>query len=175
MLDMKYCPAYFYVMLKYYSYGTTFAEVPDEVSLYITLSGCRIRCPECNSKWLWKFEGTPLTPDKLLTLIHEHSRCTCICIGGGDDFEELNILFKIIKKEGLKSCWYTGYDTIPKGINLGLLDYIKIGHFNGHPLNDSQTNQRMFKIHSEMNEENKVTYLKIEDITYVFYNKDNKI
>lgn len=169
-------------MLKYFTSSTTFAEVPDEVNLYITITGCRIRCPRCNSKWLWEHDGIPLTPERMRSLLNDNRRCTCICIGGGDDFEELNTLFKLIKTEGtqyrtegFKTCWYTGYDSIPKEINLGYLDYIKIGHFNGHPLNDSQTNQRMFKIHSEMNEENKVTHLKMEDITYVFYNKSNKM
>lgn len=164
-------------MLKYYSYGTTFAEVPDEISLYITLSGCRIRCPKCNSKWLWSFDGTPLTPDQLLNIMHRngHQRCTCVCIGGGDNFEELNALFKVIKREGLKACWYTGYDKIPKAINLSLLDFIKIGHYNGHPLNDPKTNQRMYKIYSNVNEEGKIVNLKMEDITHVFYDKSDKV
>lgn len=37
-------------MLKYDNYDITFQEIPDEVCLYITLTGCPIRCPECNSK-----------------------------------------------------------------------------------------------------------------------------
>ena len=169
-------------MLKYFASSTTFAEVPDEVNLYITITGCRIRCPRCNSKWLWKYDGIPLTPERMRTLLNDNRRCTCICIGGGDDFEELNVLFKLIKTEGtqyrtegFKTCWYTGYDSIPKEINLGYLDYIKVGHFNGYPLNDPHTNQKMMKIHSKMDEEGKVTYLKLENITHVFYDKSNKV
>ena len=77
---------------------------------------------------------------------------------------------KTIKSKGLKSCWYTGYDKIPKEINLALLDYIKIGHFNGKPLNNSETNQRMYKVNTII-KDGKIHNLKMEDITNVFYNK----
>lgn len=156
--------------MKYYSYAETFSEVPDEISLYITISGCKIRCPDCNSKWLWEDRGVIITPNILLRLIEDHKGITCVCIGGGDNFIELNTLFKVIKSKGLKSCWYTGYDKIPKEINLALLDYIKIGHFNGKPLNNSETNQRMYKVNTII-KDGKIHNLKMEDITNVFYNK----
>ena len=31
-------------------------------------------------------------------------------------------------------------------INLKYFDYVKIGHFNGKPLNDKDTNQRLYRI-----------------------------
>ena len=135
-------------MLKYLSVIESFTEVPDEISLYIPLTGCRIRCPECNSKWLWEFTGEELTPVKFLELLQKHRGITCVCIGGGEgDMQNLNALFQVAKAYKKKTCWYTGMDYIPDAINLKCLDYIKVGSYKGYPLDNPKTNQKFYEVH----------------------------
>ena len=135
-------------MLKYFRHSVSFTEVPDEMSVYIPLTGCKIRCKECNSKWLWEFSGTPLTPISLLEILRQYPKeITCICIGGGEnDLKALNSLFEFIHSHRINTCWYTGLDTLPTEISLRNLDYVKIGSFKEFPITDRRTNQRFYKI-----------------------------
>ena len=137
-------------MLKYNNYEVTFQEIPDEICLYITLTGCPIHCPECNSKWLWEDTGTELTIWEILRLIKENEGITCVVFGGGDgDLDKLHtLLFQIKKKHpDLKLAFYSG----SKNLHLILcdyLDYYKIGPFDSKhgPLNNPMTNQRLYQI-----------------------------
>ena len=140
-------------MLKYDNYAITFSEIPDEICLYITLTGCPIHCPECNSKWLWEDTGRELTFDELERLLEENKGITCIVFGGGDNdwdaLERLCVDFLNCSKyvEQVNLAVYSG----SKNINLNLcayLDYYKIGPFDSKcgPLNNPNTNQRLYKI-----------------------------
>ena len=161
-------------MLKYKAYQQVFSEVPDEITLYIPLTNCTIRCPECNSKWLWKDDGYELNHSVLEDLIRKNEGITCVCIGGGEtDFFTLNSLFELIKSYDLKTCWYTGLNKIPKEIDLRWLDFIKIGPFEGIPINEESTNQRFFTIKKEC-KDHKIIHLQLEDITNVFFSKHLK-
>ena len=44
-------------MLKYLYTREVFQEVPEEMSLAIAISGCRIRCKGCHSRELWEDKG----------------------------------------------------------------------------------------------------------------------
>lgn len=136
-------------MLKYDRYDITFAEVPKEISLYITITNCPIHCPNCNSKHLWDNNGMPLNWDNLNAIIHCQKGITCVTFGGGDSNpKEINKLAWHIRRSfpSLKICWYSGQDSISKDIDIQNFDYIKIGHFNGIPLNKKETNQIFWEI-----------------------------
>lgn len=137
-------------MLKYDNYAITFQEIPDEVCLYITLTGCPIHCPECNSKWLWEDTGTELTYEELDRIINENSGITCVVFGGGDgDIQALRFLCIQLKyhKPDLKIGFYSGNKTIYTNLTT-YLDYYKIGPFDSKygPLNNPMTNQRLYQI-----------------------------
>lgn len=134
-------------MLKYNSYAVTFSEYPDEISLYITLTGCTIRCPLCNSRHLWEDVGTPLDWDELHKIIKANSGITAVVFGGGNT-EEVSKLAHQIKLSipNLKTCWYTGLNEIPKELDLSDWNAVKIGSFIGYPLNDRKTNQIFYEI-----------------------------
>ena len=140
-------------MLKYNNYAITFAEVPDEVCLYITFANCPIRCNGCNSKHLWEDIGVPLKWDNLNTIIHCNTGITCVVFGGGDNYpKEIDKLAAHVKKStSLKVCWYSGQDSISKDINVANFDYIKVGHFNGTPINKEGTNQIMYQVNHLVN------------------------
>ena len=137
-------------MLKYNNYAVTFSEIPDEICLYITLTGCPIHCPECNSKWLWEDTGIELTFAELDQLIKENEGITCIVFGGGDgDLKTLANLCFDIKEEypNIKLAFYSGSKNIYTVIAT-YVDYYKIGPFDSKygPLNNPMTNQRLYKV-----------------------------
>lgn len=155
-------------MLKYNNYEVTFAEIPDEICLYITLTGCPIHCPECNSKWLWEDTGTELTIAKLEQLIKENSGITCVVFGGGDgSIITLDLICFQLKRKypDLKLAFYSG----SKNIHINLckyIDYYKIGPFDPKygPLNNPMTNQRLYKVEwIETNFENQLNLIDITD------------
>ena len=158
-------------MLKYDNYEVTFQEIPDEICLYITLTGCPIHCPECNSKWLWEDTGTELDYKELERLINENSGITCVVFGGGDaDPKALyELLFlEYLNERNIKFAFYSGSKDI-YGYLLRYLDYYKIGPFDSKygPLNNPMTNQRLYKI--ERTETNYADYVTLVDITDKFW------
>lgn len=136
-------------MLKYLYVREVFSEVPSEITLGISISGCTIHCKGCHSKELWRDKGTPLTIEEIDKLLNEHKGVTCICLMGGEhDIDALIELFMYTHKK-LKTAWYCGLDVIPKdkiGI-LEYLDYVKIGHYDHKlgGLDSPNTNQRFYE------------------------------
>ena len=52
-------------MLKYLYTKEIFLEVPSEISLGVSITGCTIHCYGCHSRELWEDKGNPLTIEKL--------------------------------------------------------------------------------------------------------------
>lgn len=145
----------------------TFAEVPDEISLCVNISGCPFRCPDCHSKWLWEDTGEELTEEVLFRLIGKNLGISCICIMGGLEDDVYSLLSKF-KGLGLKLAWYSGSEKLP-GHSLGaVLDYVKVGPYNSDfgPLTSRTTNQRFYRVDHIGEEEPEITY---HDITSRFW------
>lgn len=138
-------------MLRYANYCVTFREVPDEIALCINISGCKIRCMGCHSRYLWDEIGQYLDVSALKNLIEIHKGISCVCLMGGDhEFESILKLGKAIKKFGLKAAWYSGRDILEDEA-LEVFDYIKLGRFieSLGGLDNPNTNQRMLKIEKD--------------------------
>jgi anaerobic ribonucleoside-triphosphate reductase activating protein len=137
-------------MLKYLYQKEIFSEIPSEITLGISISGCTIHCPECNQKELWEDVGTPLTLERLEVLLQEHRGITCLLLLGGEhDIDTLTELFMYAHKR-VKTAWYCGLDMLPKdkhGI-VQYLDYLKLGHYDQElgGLDSPTTNQRLYQI-----------------------------
>lgn len=159
-------------MLKYLYCKELFAEVPGEIALGISISGCKIHCEGCHSKELWEDNGTPLTVQSLKKLLEQHKGITCLCLLGGEhDIDSLIELFMYAHKV-VKTAWYCGLDKLPKekqGI-IRFLDFIKLGHYNKElgGLDSPTTNQRLY--HLEHQEED----VWWDNITPLFYLKSLK-
>ena len=140
-------------MLKYLYCKEVFAEVPREIALGISISGCLIHCNGCHSRELWEDKGTPLTVEELQRLLDAHKGITCLCILGGEhDIDSLIELFMYAHKR-IKTAWYCGLDMIPED-KLGImqyLDFIKLGHYDHElgGLDSSTTNQRFYKVNGK--------------------------
>lgn len=137
-------------MLKYLYCKEVFAEVPSEITLGVSISGCQIRCPGCHSRELWEDKGILLTMEELQNLLDKHKGITTLLLLGGEhDIDTLTELFQYAYKK-VKTAWYCGLDMIPKD-KLGImqyLDYLKLGHYDHElgGLNSPTTNQRFYQI-----------------------------
>lgn len=167
-------------MMKYVDSKVTFSEIPDEVTLCISISGCKIHCKECHSSYLWENKGIELTNDELDRLIDSNEGISCICLMGGNQYiKEINSLFAhiMIKYPNLKKAWYSGEDLIYslKKVSILCLDYIKVGSYISTlgGLDCTNTNQRFYKIDMVSTENSRKHELVLTDLTYKF-NKLNQ-
>ena len=148
-------------------------EIPDEISLGISFTGCPMHCIGCHSPFLQKdhrkaLTGMPMTNERLLELINKNNGVSCFLAYGGDWNPEAlaNILYTA-KANGLKTALYSG-NTLRYNITKDywyLLDYIKTGAYiealGG--LHSPNTNQQLFMINHTLHT--------IKDITYKLQRK----
>ena len=126
-------------------------EVPNEVSLAINISGCPYKCPECHSKYLWDYNGEYLS-DRFKQLVEMYNdMITCVCFMGGDqNSKELLNYIRFCKQNNIKTCLYTGCDSLDKLDNhlLMNLDYVKIGRYINElgGLDHETTNQKFYDL-----------------------------
>ena len=137
-------------MLKYANYDIVFQEVPNEMSLAVSISGCTLRCVGCHSRYLWEDKGEELSIFAIEQLLKLEDGVTCLLLMGGEhDIDALVEIFMHFHRK-IKTAWYCGLDMIPKD-KLGIvqyLDYLKVGHFDMElgGLSSPTTNQRLYKI-----------------------------
>jgi len=136
--------------MKYVDVKEVFSEIPDEISLAISISGCPIHCKGCHSQYLWEDVGKKLDWGSLNTLIHIHQGITCVLFMGGDQSpKEINDLAYHVKKStNLKVAWYSGRNIFPhEFVNKDYFDYVKLGPYDekAGPLTSETTNQTLLK------------------------------
>ena len=156
-------------MLKYVDTKVVFAEIPDEITLAINISGCPCNCKGCHSSYLAEDIGEPLDLQHLTNLIDSNKGITCVCIMGGDaNPSEVDDIAQDIKEyyPELKVGWYSGRQELSKDINLENFDIIKLGPYIEElgPLNSETTNQRFYKVSDE----------ELVDITSKFYKHETE-
>lgn len=138
-------------MLKYLNTQVTFSEIPDEITLCINITGCKVGCEGCHSSYLAEDIGEPLDLQHLTNLIDSNKGITCVCIMGGDaNPSEVDDIAQNIKEyyPNFKVGWYSGRQELSKDIDLEWFDFIKLGPYKEEfgPLNSRTTNQRFYKI-----------------------------
>ena len=157
-------------MLKYLNTQVTFSEVPDEITLCINITGCKIGCKNCHSSYLAEDIGNPLNKTALSKLLENNKGISCVSFMGGDrDTIHIVALASWVKTHtNLKVAWYSGRQEISDIVarQLRWFDYIKLGPYKEEfgPLNSRTTNQRMYKVHD----------CELEDITSKFWKNDKK-
>lgn len=155
-------------MLKYLYSQVYTKEIPNELSLGISVLGCPVHCPECHSPHMWDMncegEGTDLTVKELENIIEQQKWVSCILFFGGEwDMMHLNKLLKTCKDLEYKTALYSGHELDwfkIKHPNFHLyLDYIKVGRYYSEygSLDYPSTNQRLYKVDTN------------EDITHLFW------
>jgi anaerobic ribonucleoside-triphosphate reductase activating protein len=141
-------------MLKVYNYDIVFQEVPNETTLALNISNCPYHCEGCHSPVLWTDKGLPVLDVLEGLLVNYHNFITCVCFMGGDqDMEELTKALTLTKEQGLKTCLYTGADTVEQLTTLfPHLDYLKYGSYKKAlgGLDSPTTNQKFLKKENEV-------------------------
>lgn len=127
-----------------------FQEVPGEISLSFTMTGCKLACRGCHSVYLWNPKnGTELTDSILLDNIQRYSGMitTVLFFGGEWDESRLLELLKICKSHSLKTALYTGLTDVSSELKSNLT-YLKVGPWISTlgGLNSPTTNQKMIKL-----------------------------
>ena len=164
-------------MLKYLNTQVTFSEVPDEITLCINITGCKVGCEGCHSPYLAEDIGEPLDLQHLTNLIDSNKGITCVCIMGGDaNPSEVDDIAQDIKEyyPELKVGWYSGRQELSNSIDLFNFDYIKLGPYKEElgPLNSRTTNQKFYKVENVSYKDGSLGYA-LNDITYKFHRNEN--
>ncbi len=149
--------------MKYVDVKEVFAEIPDEITLAVSISGCPIRCPGCHSRYLWDDIGEPLTAEALADMLRSHAGVTCLCLMGGDqDPALIDSLARWVKENtSVRTAWYSGRTKLPPEISPRHFDYLKTGPYDAArgPLNVRTTNQRLYRVENGL----------LTDITHRFW------
>ena len=138
--------------VRYYNFDIVFAEIPDEVTLAINITGCPYRCPGCHSPQLQTDCGETLDDTALQALLGRYgSGITCVCFMGGDaaPHEIARLAGKVREyTPELRTGWYSGRDSLPEGIDATTFDYVKLGGYVEAKggLDSPTTNQRMYAV-----------------------------
>lgn len=159
--------------MKYADAKVVFSEIPDEITLAVSISGCPGTCKGCHSPWLREDKGEELDRASLYKLIEDNPGISCICLMGGDqNTAYLMTVFYWLKTRHpeLKTAWYSGLDKLDDTSILKYLDYLKIGPYREDlgPLSSPATNQRFYKIiHTP------IPSTLLVDQTHLFWKKDS--
>ena len=150
-------------MVKYLDKLTNvvFEEIPDRVSLAISITNCQNSCPGCHSSFLSQNIGNELTNDVIDSLMKIYKGVNCfLFMGEGNDNKELLNLNKYVKDNyNIETGIYSGRDEV-EDIYFSEFDFVKVGSYKKDlgPLNKETTNQRL--------------YYHGEDITYKFWKRE---
>jgi anaerobic ribonucleoside-triphosphate reductase activating protein len=138
--------------MRYHKHTITFNEVPSEISLCISITGCNGPCKGCHSPFLHNpNNGLYLSLEFFKELLDKYyNQITCVCFLGGEWYEdELNIMLKEEKKRNLKTALYTSksYDEVPRKLKYNLT-YLKVGQYVSGlgGLESVITNQRFYQL-----------------------------
>lgn len=148
----------------HYSYPQqTFQEVPGEITLALSISGCPLRCKNCHSKETYPSDfGTELTEQEIDKLLLKFKHTSCILFYGGEwEMDRLIELIEYVKSKGLFVCLYSGMNLEDFSDDfIERLDFIKVGRYRERKgnLRSPTTNQRFYAIE----------YGKLVDNTHLF-------
>jgi len=150
-------------MIKYVESKVVFEEIPDKLTLAVTISGCPFSCKNCHSDYLQTDCGEELTTDAIDELLTANNGVNCfLFLGDGQDREGICKLAEHIKNtySNISTAIYSGYDWMLDEY-CEVFDYIKTGGYIEEmgDLTSPTTNQRLYKRNTEG---------VFEDVTFLF-------
>lgn len=137
-------------MLRFSIEQVVWQEVPGEVSLAYTITGCSLGCQGCHSSESWDAnKGTPLTDEHLEKRLNQYQGLiSCVLFLGGEwHSAELQHKLQLIRRHGLHTCLYTGLEDIDHSLKAELT-YLKTGRWlpERGGLDNPNTNQRLVDV-----------------------------
>jgi anaerobic ribonucleoside-triphosphate reductase activating protein len=144
--------------------SVVFQEVPGEVSLTFSITGCARSCFNCHSPHLQdQFNGEVLSVGKLMKYLDDNKGyiTNVIFFGGEWDSTNLCFLLDLAKASNLKTTLFTAEKSVPSQIQRRL-DYLKTGEYIDKlgGLSSPTTNQKMVNL--KMGED--ITYKYQQDL-----------
>ncbi len=135
--------------MNYHSFQIVLQEVPGEISLCFSITGCPLQCEGCHAPFLWKKgTGFKLTKKRYNDILEQYKNlATCVLFMGGEWHEnELIDLLKQAQKKDYKTCLYTGEDQISAPL-LNALTWVKTGSWKPAlgGLSSRATNQKFIE------------------------------
>lgn len=138
--------------MRYHRYSITFNEIPSEISLVISITGCGGPCKGCHSPFLHNPKnGHYLSFGFYQELLDKYQgQITTVCFLGGEWYlDQLNDMLKEAKNRNIKTALYTSldYKAVPKKLKNNLT-YIKVGPYipGLGGLESVLTNQKLFQL-----------------------------
>jgi len=138
--------------MRYHKSTITFNEIPGEISLVFSITGCGGPCRGCHSPFLHNpNNGHYLSFDYFCELLDKYQgQITVVLFLGGEWYlEELNKMLKEAKKRGIMTGLYSckEFKDIPRKLKYNLT-YLKVGpYIQGRGgLESVITNQRLYKL-----------------------------
>lgn len=139
--------------MRYSEFKVVLQEVPGEISLCFTITGCKLACDGCHSPYLWK-EGTgkELTMKVFVDTINKYKNlASCVLFMGGEwNKEELISLLVEARNNNLKTCLYSGLNHVDSEI-ISELTFIKTGPWikSLGGLDNINTNQKFINLETK--------------------------
>ncbi|WP_417657237.1 anaerobic ribonucleoside-triphosphate reductase activating protein [Pseudidiomarina aestuarii] len=138
--------------MRFSAEAVVFQEVPGEVALAYTITGCPIGCKGCHSADSWSADrGHPLTASHLQQQFDRYQGLiTAVLFLGGEWYsQDLTYFLNMAKQRGLATCLYTGLVDVDDGLKKHL-DYLKTGPWVAERggLMSPKTNQRFYDLRS---------------------------
>ena len=129
--------------------SVVFQEVPNEISLCFSITGCRVACKGCHSTELWHAKnGLKLTNQLFMQYLKKYQGLISCVVFFGGEWQPSAIIEKLLiaKNFGLKTCLYSGEEAGEKYIDLRItqhLNFLKTGAWRPElgGLASSTTNQ----------------------------------
>jgi len=106
-----------------------FQEVPNEISLCFSITGCKVACKGCHSTELWNENyGTHLSNISFIAWLTKYQNLiSCVVFFGGEwQVKALIDKLLIARNFGLKTCLYSGAKYIDISISQ-YLNFLKTG------------------------------------------------
>ncbi|WDE10102.1 anaerobic ribonucleoside-triphosphate reductase activating protein [Thalassomonas haliotis] len=127
-----------------------FQEVPGEISLCFSITGCKLGCHGCHSTELWnENNGEALSKQSFHHYLAQYAGLlSCVVFFGGEwQAPQLIEKLKIARSLGLKTCLYSGQQHIDISISEHLT-YLKTGKWDPKRggLDNPGTNQAFFDL-----------------------------
>lgn len=139
-------------MMRFSAVDIVFQEVPGEVALAYTITGCPVGCKGCHSADSWPAErGMELTDEHFEKQLNRYQGLvTAVLFLGGEWYpERLATLLRRAQLLGLQTCLYTGYEQVSAAL-MQHLTYLKTGPWRPEcgGLDAPTTNQRYYDLRS---------------------------
>lgn len=125
--------------------SVVFQEVPNEISLCFSITGCKVGCKGCHSTELWQEDnGVSLTNKNFTQWLKKYQGLISCVVFFGGEWQANALIEKLIiaKNHGLKTCLYSGEKHIDINISQHL-NFLKTGawHETLGGLDSPTTNQ----------------------------------